>query len=174
MQKNDIDSAEYAMRKIVDDLKKADVLQQTAFYFGRKDNAAARNAYDEALKLALKADNDQSKIRSLLGLVSAANMIDQSRLPEIISITAGAIDKMPTLNPEDKTGTENFKKYISTLLQTDFSLYIAVINLTLRNKNEAVNFANQIDRKEIRIAADLVLAINTFESVNKISEPTMK
>lgn len=175
LQKDDLYSAEYAAKKIINDLKKADVLSQTAFYFIRnKDIAAARNAYDEALKLTLKADNDKSKIQSLFRLVSAASAIDQNQLTEIILITAKAINDIPTLNPEDKTGTENFKKYISTLLQTDFSLYVAVSNLTFRNKNEAVNFANQINQKEIRIAADLALAINTFESERTVSVPNLK
>lgn len=168
LQKNDFDSAEYAIKKIAGDLKKADALSQTAFYFIRnKDIAAAHNAFDEALKLTLKADNDKTKIKSLLGLVSAANMVDQSRLPEIILITAKAINNIPTLDPADKPGTENFKNYISTVLQTDFSLYIAVSNLAWKNKNEAIYFANQINRKEIRIAADLALSINAFESEKK-------
>ncbi len=113
LQKNDIDSAEYAIKKIVSGLKKADSLSQSVFYFIRnKDIATARNAYDEALKLTLRADDEQSKIRSLLNLISAASAIDQSRLPEIISFTANAVNNLPTLKPEDKPGTENFKSTI--------------------------------------------------------------
>lgn len=168
LRKNDVDSAEYAMKKIADDLKKADALRQIATYFIRNEDAAsARSNYDEALKLTIRADNDTSKIRLLLGLISAASAIDQRRLPEIISITTKAINNIPTLKPEDKPGTENFKNYVSTVLQIDFILYITVRNLARTNKNEAIYFANQINGKEFRAAADLALAINSFESENK-------
>ncbi len=163
LRKNDFDSAEYATKKIINDLKKADALSQIAYYFlGKKDVAAASNPYDEALKLLSKAENDQSKIVALLRLISAAAAIDQSRLSEVISITAKAINNLPTLNPEDKPGTANFKNYVSTVLQTDFILYVTIGGLTRNSKNQAMSFADQINRKEIRIIADLALAIDPF------------
>ena len=163
--KTDFDAAEYAAKRITDDLKKADALRQISIYsYKQKDVGSALNNYDEALKLTLLAENGDSKIRSLLGSVSNAAIIDQSRLSEIVSITSDAINNLPPLNPEDKPGSANFKKYVSTVLQTDFFLYISVSNLTLKNRNEAAYFAGQINRKEISIIADLALAIQTFES----------
>lgn len=167
LQKNDVISADYATKKIISDLKKADVLRQTANYFFRqKDVATASNLYDEALKLVSKAENNQLKINALLGLIPVAAAIDQSRLSEIVSFTAKAVNNLPTLNPEDKPGTENFKNYVTNILQTNFILYITVGNLTRTNKNEAMYFADQINRKELRIAADLAVLTNTFESEN--------
>ena len=164
LQKKDVESAEYAAKKIINDLKKADAFLQIAYYFfGKKDVGAASDAYDEAFKLVSGTENEESKIRSLLNLFSLASSIDQSRISEITLITAKAINTIPSLNPEDKPGTANFKKYVSGILQIDFILYITVSNLSRKNKNEAINFASQINRKEIRIAADLALTINSFE-----------
>ena len=166
--KDDVNSAEYAAKKITDDLKKADALRQISGYFFRiKNVGAALDNYDKALKLTLQAENGDLKIRSLLGLVSAAAIIDQSRLSEIVSITSEAIENFLTLNPEDKPGTANFKKYVSTVLQTDFSLFISVSNLTLKNQDEAARFADRINRKEFGIVADLALAIVSFETEKK-------
>ena len=124
LQKNDIISADYATRKIINDLKKADVLRQTANHFLRqKDVAAASNLYDEALKLITKTENNQLKINALLALIPIAAAIDQSRLSEIVSYTAKSVNNLPTLNSEDKPGTENFKNYVTNVLQTNFILH---------------------------------------------------
>lgn len=107
------------------------------------------------------------KISALLGLIPIAASIDQSRLSEIVSFTAKSVNNLPTLNPEDKPGTANFKNYVTNILQTEFILYITVNNLTRTNKNEAAYLTNQINRKELRIAAELALTTTNFEVENK-------
>jgi tetratricopeptide (TPR) repeat protein len=166
--KDEIDSAEYALGRIEDDLKKADTLRRLADYFNRKkDSDAALDAYDEAFKLTVKADDNILKYSMLLRLIGSANAIDRSRLSEIISITARAINKIPPLDVEDKPGTQNFMNYASIIMSLDLSLSAAASNLSKTNKNEAVSFINRIHQKEIRIIADLALALNTFEIEKK-------
>lgn len=166
--KDVFESADYAGKKIIDDLKKADALLQFAGYFTRKkDSASAFDAFDEALKLTVRAENDKAKYTLLLRFINAANSIDRSRLSEITSIAAKTINKIPTLNVEDKPGTQKFKDYVSTIMTIDRYLDVVIGNLTRTNGNEAVNFTNQINRREIRIVADLILAIGMFEPERK-------
>ncbi|MEO8073221.1 MAG: hypothetical protein ABI686_08220, partial [Acidobacteriota bacterium] len=107
LYKNDVDSARYATKKIIKELSKAEALRRLSlYYYEKKDIASALAAYDEALKLAEKADNgDKSKFYVLFRLIPAAQKIDKSRISEVASITAGAINRIPTLNPEDKPET---------------------------------------------------------------------
>ena len=135
------------------------------YFYEKKDSGSALAAYDEALKLAEKANNsEKSKFYALFRLIPAAQKIDKSRLSEVTSITAGAISRIPTLNPEDKPGTENFNNYVSMIMAINYNLYPVISSLAKTNKTEAMYFANQINRKEVKIVADLALAIEMFES----------
>lgn len=170
LKKDDVDSARYATKKIVSELSKAEALRQTAIYFyDKKDVAPALTDYDEALKITAKADNDKSKFYTLFRLIPAAQKIDPSRLSDVTSITAKSIDRLPTLNPEDKPETENFKNYVSTIMAINYNLYPVITALAKENKIEAADFANRINRKEVRIVADVALAISSFNL--KITRP---
>jgi len=161
LAKDDVDSARYATKKIIGGLVKAEALRQTAIYFyENKDSASALNTYDEALKLTTKAENDRLKFYTLFRLISAAQTIDADRVSEVTAITAKAIDNLPTLNVEDKPGTENFNKYVATIMVINVNVNSVMSDLVKKNKSEANDFAIRINRKEFKIIADLVLAIN--------------
>ncbi len=165
LERDDVDAARYAVKKIIKELSKADVLRRIAVYYaGKKDSGSALDAYDEALKLTTKAENDKLKFFTLFRLISAAQQIEPSRISEITSITAKAVNALPTLNVEDKPGTENFNNYVSTMMAINFNLYSVTGSLAKANKNEATDFANRINRKEVRIVADFALAIDAIDS----------
>lgn len=167
--KDDVESARYATKKIVNGLSKSESLRATADYFyTKKDLVSALAAYDEALKLAEKADNtDKSKFKELIRLVLVAQRIDKSRISEVTNITAKAIDRIPTLDADDKPGTENFKNYISLITTVNYNLYPIISRLAKENRNEAMDFASRINRKEVRIAADLALAVDEIDKESK-------
>ena len=170
--KDDVDAASYAVKRIGNDLKKADALYQTASYFIRKkDLPAALGVYEEALKLAAKSDDaEHLKIYTLVRLINAAAVIEPGRVSEVTSLTAKTLDRMPTPNPEDKPGTEKFTDYVSAVMRVNYSLYPAVAGLARINKPEAVVFAGLINRKEFKIIAELALAIDSFEFERKKTE----
>ncbi len=168
LKKDDVDSAKYATKKIISALAKAEALRQTAIYLNEnKDSASALSIYDEALKLAAKADSDGLKFYTLFRLIPAAQTIDADRVSEVTALTAKAIDNLPTLNPEDKPGTENFNKYVATIMAINVNVNSVMTNLIKKNKSEANDFAIRINRKDVKLIADVVLAINTFEAEKK-------
>lgn len=168
LDKNDVESAEYAMKKIVGEFKKADALRQTAIYFfEHKDSAAALSNYYESLKIVAKQENTGMKFYMLFRLIPAAQTIDRDRVSETTAITAKAIDNFPTLNPEDKPGTDKFNEYTSTIMAINYNVNQVMRDLIKKNKSEANDFANLINRQEVKIIADIVLAINQFETEKK-------
>lgn len=168
LDKNDVESAEYAMKKIIGEFKKADALRQTAIYFfEHKDSATALNNYYESLKLVAKQENTGMKFYMLFRLIPAAQTIDRDRISETTAITAKAIDNFPTLNPEDKPGTDKFNEYTSTIMAINYNVNQVMRDLIKKNKSEANDFATRINRKEVKIIADIVLAINQFETEKK-------
>ena len=168
LDKNDVESAEYATKKIIGEFKKADALRQTAIYFfEHKDSATALNNYYESLKLVAKQENTEMKFYMLFRLIPAAQTIDRDRVSETTAITAKAIDNFPTLNPEDKPGTDKFNEYTSTIMAINYNVNQVMRDLIKKNKSEANDFATRIIRKEVKIIANIVLAINQFETEKK-------
>ena len=169
LEKDDVEAARYATKKIVNGLAKSESLRELANYFyGKKDLVSALASYDEALKLAEKGDNtDKSKFKELIRLILVAQKIDKSRISEVTNITARAIDRIPTLNADDKPGTENFNNYISLITTTNYNLYPIISRLAQENRNEAMDFASRINRREVRIVADLALAVDQIDKEEK-------
>ena len=168
LAKNDIESAEYAMKKIVGEFRKAEALRQIAIYFyEHKDSATALTNYYESLKLVAKQENTGTKFYMLFRLIPAAQTIDPDRVSETTALTAKAINNFPTLNPEDKPGTDKFNEYTSTIMAINYNVNQVMRGLIKKNKSEADEFANRINRKEVKIIADIVLAINRFETEKK-------
>jgi hypothetical protein len=170
LAKNDVESAEYATKKIVVELSKAEALRQTAIYFhGKKDSGSALAAYDQALKLVTKQDGAKTKFYMLFRLIPPAQTIDRDRVSEVTSITAKTIDSLPTLNPEDKPGSDNFNNYVATIMAINYNVNNVMRELIKKNKSEANDFAIRINRKDVKLIADVVLAINSFEAETKQS-----
>lgn len=168
LDKDDAESAEYAMKKIFLYFRKADALRQLAIYFSeQKDSATALTNYYESLKLVAKQENTQMKFYMLFRLIPTAQTIDPDRISEATAITAKAINNFPTLNPEDKPGTDKFNEYTSTIMDINYNVNQVMRGLIEKNKSEAYDLANRINRKEIKIIADVVLAINQFETDKK-------
>jgi hypothetical protein len=168
LDKDDVESAEYATKKIVVELSKAEALRQTAIYFyENKDSASALSAYDKALKLIVKQDSAKIKFYMLFRLIPAAQTIDRDRISEVTAITAKAIDNFPTLNPEDKPGTDKFNDYVSTIMAVNYNVNQVMRDLVKKNKSEANDFAIRISHKDVKLIADLVLAISTTETEKK-------
>lgn len=168
LAKKDVESAEYAMKKIFLEFRKAEALREMAIYFSEQnDSTAALDYYYRSLKLVAKQENTGIKIYMLFSLIPAAQTVDPDRVSETTALTAKAINDFPTLNPEDKPGTDKFNEYASTMLGISFNLNRVMRDLIKKNKTEADNFADRINRKEVKIIADLVLAINQFETDKK-------
>lgn len=168
LDKDDAEAVLYAAKKFLNEQLKADTLRRLALYFNKKkDTSAALDAYDEALKLTIRAENDKTKFFNLLSLVSAARQIDRSRISEATTAAARAFDRLPTLNADDKPETENYKNYVASMMTINSGLYRTISALAETDKNEAANFASRINRKEIRIVADLALALDAIDSEAK-------
>lgn len=166
--KNDPESAEYAMKKIVLEFRKADALRQLAIYFfEQKDSTTALDNYYQSLKLVAKLENTGTKLEILFRLIPAAQTIDPDRVSETTALTAKAINNFPTLNPEDKPGTDKFNEYAATIMAINYNLNEVLRDLIKKNEVEANDFADRINRKEVKLIADLVLAINQFETEKK-------
>lgn len=169
LKKDDVDSAKYATKKVIDKLSMAELLRKTAIYYSEKQNMIfAAEALDEAIKLTTQADDSTKRIYGFIRLVPTTQRIDKSRVSEVAAKTAKAIDKIPTLNVEDKPGTENFEKYVISVMAINWNLLPVISELAKANRNEAVDFAGRISRKEIRIVADYALLVDLIR-IGKIA-----
>ncbi len=161
LQANDTDASKYAHDKIIDKLTRADVLRKTAlYYFGKQNPVPAIDALEESYKITNTTDNNMLKIRMLLRLIPTFQQINKTELPDITEKTAKAINSLPTLDIDDKPETENYKKYVGSIMAIDVNLLSTMSYLVKENKSEAVNLADRINRREVKIVADFTVLTN--------------
>lgn len=168
LKKDDTDAAKYAVRRVIDELSRADILRKTAvYYFEKQDLISATDSFNEALKLTNNANSDTRKIYNLFGLLFAIQKIDKSRLAEVTAKTAKTINDIPALNIDDKPGTANYKKYVALVMTTNWNLLPFISQLAKENKNEAIYFTDRINKREIKIIADFALSADSLEVEKK-------
>ncbi len=169
LKKDDTESSKYASDKIVDKLTRAAILQKTAVYFfGKKDLSSAIEILGASFKLSSDSDNDIRKVRNLIRLIPAFQKIDKARISEVTEKTAKAIDAIPLPDVEDKSESENYKNYVGLIMATNYNLLPVMQFLVKENKNEAINFANRLNKREVKIIANYTLLT---DSPNMQTEP---
>ena len=165
LKKSDLDSATYATKKVIDKLSMAELLRKTAVYYSEKrDIVSATDALDEAINLTTKAEVSTMRIYGLIRLVSTAQKIDKSRLSEVVAQAARSFEKIPSLNPEDKPGTEKYEKYVTSIMVTNWNLLPVIGELARNNRNEAIDFGDRINKKEIKIIVNYALAVESLNA----------
>lgn len=163
LKKDAVDSAKYATKKMIDKLSMAEALRRTAVYYSEKqDGISAIDAFDEALKLTINTENRRDKIYTLFNLLKIVQKIDANRISETATATAKAIDAIPGLEVEDRPGTENYEKYVDSIMVTNWNLLSVISELVKENRNEAINFVNRINKKEIKIIGNFVLSVDSL------------
>ena len=168
LKAGDPDSANYAIKKMNGLLAKSAGLKKTAeYYFEQRDLVSAGYFLDDAIKFAGKAENTPRKISGFISLISAAHKIERNRVSDLSELTAKSINAIPTLNVEDKPQTENYKNYVTSVMTINRVLLPALTSLVKENKNEAINLANAINKKEIKIIADYALMTNSVIQMTK-------
>jgi hypothetical protein len=152
LKEDDIDSSKYAADRVINKLTLANVLRNRAIYFYKKrDLISAAGLLDNALKLADNANNDLPKIYLLIRLVFTIQKIDPNRISEVIEKTAKAINTLPRLAMDDRPESDNYRKYVDSIMAINERLMPAFAELVKGNKSEAINFASRIDTKEIKL-----------------------
>lgn len=165
LQSDDPDSANYATKKISDPLSKAENLRKTAnYYFDHSNPVAAGSALDEAIKLIIKAEGGNERIVSLINILPTTQKIDRTRISDLGELTAKYINSIPSLNVDDKPGTENFKSYVTFVMAVNWNLLPVLTKLLKENRSGAADLAGRINKKEIRVIADLALSTDSVAS----------
>lgn len=170
LKTDEVDSARYAVKKMIDKLSMADSLLALAKYYSeKKDTFSAIDAFDEALSLTKKVENGNLKTYTLFRLISAIQKIDKTRITEVTTETAKVINSIPTLAVDDKPGTKNYENYVNSVMATNYNLLPVVTMLAREDKNKAIDFAIRIGKKEIKIFADFALLVESLKVDRKLA-----
>lgn len=175
LKADDPDSANYAIKKMTDLLAKSEGLKKTAdYYFDHREPVSASYFLDDAIKLTVKAENTPQRISSFINLIPAAQKIERNRVSDLSELTAKSINAIPSLNVEDKPQTENYKNYVTSVMNINRVLLSALPNLIKENRSEATNLANSITKKEIKIITDYALMTNSIIPLIKREKKQIK
>jgi len=168
LKADDVESSKYALDRVTKKLVIANVLRNTALYYHAKgDSVSATNSLEKALRLAADADNDMAKISLLIRLISTAQKVDPTRLAEVIGKTAKAINLVSRPGVDDKPDSDNYRKYVSSVLTINERLFPVFGQLIKRNKNEAVIFAAGIDMKEVKLMLNYAFLTDSVQLKGK-------
>lgn len=163
LEANEPNAANYALKKMNIVFSKADGLTRISKYFLDGGNLdSARNAHDEAIKLIGKTEHSVREISTLIRMLPNAQKIEAGRVLEVNQMIAKSINALPTLNVEDKPGTENYNEYVSSIMVINSYLLSAMTGLVKENRNAAADLASRIDRRETKIIADFVLLTDSL------------
>lgn len=173
LEADQVEIAVTAMERIEKRLDAAEAWKGAATYFdGKKDKVGARDAVGRMLRLladTLEKD-DGLRIQALVRALPVIQKAEKLSMPEAIMITAKAMSDLPTPGIEDKPGTKNYTDYVFALMWVNYGLATATTILLSRDKAEAIDLAERINRKEFRVVADLVLATDALDSAQKEAE----
>jgi hypothetical protein len=171
LPKDDVDSAVKSIGMIRDEIRQADAWKTAALYYKEKKNTIdAEDALSKAIKLLADADkNDPQRTYALIRLIPGVQKVNKVRISEVIVLAARAIGDLPPLGVDDKPGTDGFRQNIVSLMAVNFNINSTMNTMLKENRPEAVDFAGRIQKREVRILADLLVGIDDIERAQKVA-----
>lgn len=171
-ERDEVEIAVRGIERVEDPLDRAEAWKNAAGYYeGKKDLPGARDAIGKMLKLLADADREAGlRAHALVRALPLVQRADKLSVPEAIAVTARAINELPTPGVDDRPGTEKYVEYISTTMWMNYSLTTVTTMLGSRDKTDASDLAERIQKREVRIVADLVLATDALETAQKEAE----
>jgi hypothetical protein len=158
LKRNDLESANASTKWIIDKLVLAEVLRKIMTYLIEKnDLASASDVFDLAMKTVKNEPDDSKKAGTLIRFIPTVQKMDVNRILEVTEKAAKCLGGIPTLAPEDKPGSENYKQYVSSIMALNYNLLPVMSDLIRKNQNAAVNFGGRINRKEFQIITEFAL-----------------
>lgn len=156
--------ARHAEARIEDSLPRTEALKKIAGYYFEAGNVpSAQQVLLEALKLAVSIEPASDRAAAYLDLSEAYSQVDASKVYEVISLAVKAVNGISTPNPEDKPGSAKRDAYARDLTALSWRLTPAFRSLVSRNEDDALYFADAIQRREMRAAALLGIYIGLAE-----------
>lgn len=158
LKERDFESAEYIIKNIEDLNERArGILEIASSFVELGNNSQAFEKVEEALKVLEKAENTSAKVRIMLSAVPIALKIDKNRAFGIASSAIKVINRLPTPNPEDKTGTDSRKQYVEKVLSPNAFNVVSAFRLLAKEDVEfAYPTSQEIQQRDLRLAAQII------------------
>ena len=171
-EKDEVEIGLKAINRVFDPVKRAEAGKIAVNYYDAgKDPAAAREMLAGVLKLLADAGNvDPARVYGLIGAIPMVRKIDKTALPETIMLAAGAINDLPTPGIDDKPGTKKYNDYVDRVMRVNFNLSAIITLLLTSEKADAADLTDRIQKREVRVLADSLMAIDALETALKEAE----
>ncbi len=172
LKTDDDSSAIYATERHLESIRKANGFADVSKYFVDKGNIdAARSTMQYALRATTEVEDLPRRASTYFQLIPIAQKIDPTSVFEINTLAARSINSIPSLNPEDKPETENFKDHVSGLMIVNWNLLPMFEGYAKLNRNGSSDLASRIEKKEIKVFADFLLGVSAIENESNLPQP---
>jgi hypothetical protein len=171
-ERDEVEIAVRGVERVVNPIDRAEAWKNAVVYYdGKKDLPGARDAVGKMLKLLVDADRENGlRAQMLVRALPIVQKADRLSVPEAIAVTARAINELPAPGVDDKPGTEKYAEYVFATMWMNYSLATVTTVLLSRNKTDASDLAERIQKREVRVVADLVLATDALDTAQKEAE----
>ncbi len=174
LKANDETSALYAIDRHVENVRRAEGYVRVADYFVKKGSMdEARATKEIALRSIPTIESLPRRASVYLTLIPITPKIDPTSVFEVNSLAARAINTIPSLNVEDKPKTENFEKHVTSLMIVGWNLLPMLKEYVKADRNGAVDLTSRIEKKEIKVFADLVMGVESLDAIATTQEAKM-
>ena len=158
LREKDVESASLADSKIIENLSRALSLQKLGIYFYSKKNLiSGALSFDEALKLINKNEDGVAKTNALIKFLSDSMIVKADQTADVIPPLIKSINALHTPAAGEKPEGDKYKKYVTSIMQINWNLFSVLQVLGTSNQPAARELAVRIDKKEVKIVADLAL-----------------
>jgi len=138
----------YAISKMVKPLNKANgMIALSKYYADNKEPEKGHSALSDSAKFLKQADNDNDKLRSVIGLAQGFLAYDHSAVYDAFNLAVETINKLP---PPEK---EKEKMYYVSLMPIAEDLIKSFRMLAAQDGPRALTIAGEIKLSELRVSA---------------------
>ncbi|MBK8810346.1 MAG: hypothetical protein IPN69_06370 [Acidobacteria bacterium] len=174
LKAGDEPSALYALGFHKDNDRKAEgYISVVNFFVEKGDLNSGRDMFRDALRVIATVEDPARRATLYFKLIPAIRRIDPTSVFDVNVLAARSINAIPSLNPEDKPETENFKKYVAGIMVVNWNLLPMLVSYVKTDKNGASDLSGRIEKREVKVFAEFVLGIAALDDL-KQSEQTAK
>lgn len=175
LKAGDDSSALYAVDLHLENVRRAEGFGSVAkFYVDKGVFDRGRDAINSALRVNAAVENLPRRASIYFKLIPITQRIDPTSVFEVNSLAAGSINRIPSPSADENEEAESLERYVTSLMIASWNLLPMLKDYVKTDRNGAADLSGRIEKKEVRIFADIIMGIAALDLDAEAGEPKEK